>query len=95
MDYTEREITLAMKAHNCTREEAISTYCEMVRSYRSNEATDRQKVQYKFERANGYPSIADQLDMLWHSMDSGEIPKSTAFYNAISAIKTQYPKPTA
>ena len=34
MDYTEQEIQWAMQAHNCTREEAISTYAAMVRAAR-------------------------------------------------------------
>jgi hypothetical protein len=48
--------------------------------------------QYQKSRASEYPEIADQLDMLWHSMDSGEIPKSAAFYSAIKTIKDKYPK---
>ena len=33
-DFTEQEISWAMEAHECTREEAISTYAAQVRSYR-------------------------------------------------------------
>jgi hypothetical protein len=33
-DFTETEITLAMEAHECTREEAVSTYAASVRAYR-------------------------------------------------------------
>lgn len=33
-DFTETEITLAMEAHGCTREEAIETYAASVRAYR-------------------------------------------------------------
>lgn len=43
-------------------------------------------------RANAYPSIQNQLDMLWHAMDTGEIPKATAWYNSIKAVKDTYPK---
>jgi len=43
-------------------------------------------------RSKEYPSVIEQLDMLWHIMDSGEIPKSEAFYNSIKEIKTKYPK---
>lgn len=48
--------------------------------------------QYQTQRRYEYPRIQDQLDMLWHSMDTGEIPKSTAFYDAIAAVKNRYPK---
>ena len=33
-DFTETEITLAMEAHGCTREEAIETHAASVRAYR-------------------------------------------------------------
>ena len=47
---------------------------------------------YKQLRRTSYPRIGDQLDMLWHAMDSGEVAKATGFYDAIKAIKDQYPK---
>lgn len=34
MEFTEFEIEMAMQAHNCTREEAISTYAAQVRAFR-------------------------------------------------------------
>ena len=36
-DYTEEEIELTMNAHECTREEAISTHCASVRAYREKQ----------------------------------------------------------
>ncbi len=44
-------------------------------------------------RAAAYPGLPEQLDMLYHSMDSNEIPKSQAFYDAIKTVKEAYPKP--
>lgn len=49
---------------------------------------------YLFNRQAAYPSIQDQLLMLWSSMDSGEIPKSQAFYKAIQTVNQQYPAPS-
>jgi hypothetical protein len=49
---------------------------------------------YKYLREKEYPSINEQLDTLWHSMDSGEIPKSQTFYTTIKAVKDKYPKPS-
>jgi hypothetical protein len=41
---------------------------------------------YKTQRAQAYPSIADQLDLLYHGgMD--------AWREAIEAVKQEYPKP--
>lgn len=50
---------------------------------------------HKGKRGREYPSIADQLDMLWHGMQRNEIPKVTAFYDTIAKIKKKYPKATA
>lgn len=55
---------------------------------------EHEKVKYRDERVRAYPSIGDQLDMLYKAMDRGEIPKSKEFYNAIKAVKDAYPKPT-
>jgi len=49
-------------------------------------------TKYQKDRALAYDTIGNQLDMLWHSMDSNEIPKSAAFYNSIKAVKDKYPK---
>lgn len=50
-------------------------------------------VTYSSARKAMYPSIQEQMDMLWHSMDSGLTPKSQPFYDIINAIKTVNPKP--
>lgn len=48
---------------------------------------------YDLKRVRGYPRIGDQLDMLWHAMDTGQIPKAQQFYNAVKQVKDKYPKP--
>ena len=50
--------------------------------------------EYQRERATSYPSIGDQLDMLWHSIDQNPSLKSEyfEFYEAIKAIKVKHPK---
>lgn len=52
------------------------------------------KPQYMRERAEHYPSVGDQLDALWHAMDSGQTPKIEPFYSDILAVKVQFPKPS-
>ena len=46
------------------------------------------------QRASNYPSIGNQLDMLWHSIDrDGELKsKYYDFYEAIKAVKVKFPK---
>ena len=61
-------------------------------SYREVAAVKVPDLRYRELRAVNYPNIADQLDDIWHSMDSGEIPRSTDFYNKIKAVKDAYPK---
>ena len=51
------------------------------------------KVAYKAQRKAEYPSVEEQLDMLWHAMDVGTFPKCNLFYNTINAVKQKYPKP--
>tara|TARA_B110000503_G_scaffold116822_1_gene176270 strand:+ start:388 stop:717 length:330 start_codon:yes stop_codon:yes gene_type:complete len=51
---------------------------------------------YKRSRADVYInelSIADQLDMIWHEVDStGSISKDGEWYNAIKSVKENNPK---
>ena len=56
----------------------------------NNESSKR----YVSQRRNAYPSIGDQLDMLWHSIDQNPKLKSEyfEFYEAIKAIKVKNPK---
>jgi hypothetical protein len=49
--------------------------------------------EYQRLREPNYPSIKDQLDMLWHAIDSGTVDKSSAFYTTIKAVKDANPKP--
>ena len=48
----------------------------------------------QYQRDRVYPSIGDQLDMLWHSIDrDGELKsKYYDFYEAIKAVKVKNPK---
>ena len=52
---------------------------------------------YARTRAAAYPSIGDQLDMLWHAVDTGYWTaakvKTTEFYTALKAVKDANPKP--
>lgn len=56
--------------------------------------TDYDNKQYQRDRAVEYPKIGDQLDKLWHSIDSDETLKTqfSDFYNAIKTVKDKYPK---
>jgi len=49
---------------------------------------------YVAKRKLAYPSIGNQLDMLWHSIDQNPKLKSEyfEFYEAIKAVKVKHPK---
>jgi hypothetical protein len=47
---------------------------------------------YSDRRATEYPPMSDQLDMLWHAMDTGILPKVDSFYDINKSIKDKYPK---
>jgi hypothetical protein len=49
-------------------------------------------AQYKRERAKAYPSPQDQLDMLWHAIDTGKLDKTSDFYTTNKAVKDKYSK---
>ena len=50
---------------------------------------------YSRARSAAYPSIGDQLDMLWHAIDGDATLKSdyADFHTAIKAVKDANPKP--
>jgi len=85
--FTEEEIELTMKAHSCDRQEAIEKYCAQVRANREESRKEYEKTKYQRQRAAAYPSIAQQLDTLYH--------KGFEEWKAeIATIKALYPKPT-
>ena len=51
---------------------------------------------YARNRQAEYPEIGDQLDMLWHAIDTGDWTaakvKTTEFYTALKAVKEANPK---
>ena len=51
------------------------------------------KIQYQRDRAISYPEIGDQLDMLWHAIDSETLDKTSEFYTTLKKVKDDNPKP--
>lgn len=50
------------------------------------------KSKYKDRRIAGYPSLEDQLDMLWHGMDENPDKRVEPWYSLIKDIKERNPK---
>lgn len=59
---------------------------QKITDYEANE-------KYKDDRVKEYPDIKEQLDMIWHAMDQGQMPKAFEWYYAVKNIKDKYPKP--
>lgn len=47
---------------------------------------------YGQRRADGYPALAEQLDMLWHGMNDDSSKRIEPFYSTIKAVKKAHPK---
>jgi hypothetical protein len=48
--------------------------------------------EYERKREQAYPSITEQLDMIYHDLKEGRLNNGT-WVTAIEAVKTNYPKP--
>ena len=58
---------------------------------------DEEANGYKYDRANSYPQIAEQLDKLFHDIDGGllgEDAKTGSLYLALKEVKDDNPKPS-
>ena len=50
-------------------------------------------TQYQRDRQQIYPTIGNQLDMIWHELNtSGSITTDGNWYQSIQQVKEQYPK---
>ena len=59
------------------------------------EIEEKNKVnKYREPRMLNYPSLAEQLDKLFHDINNGTLDKSGEFYKAIKHVKDLYPKNT-
>ncbi len=71
--------TIVLDATDIDVQAMMDTYSESVKTYSDH-------------RANSYPSIPEQLDMLWHAIDLDTLDKTSDFYNNLKAVKNKYPK---
>jgi hypothetical protein len=65
-----------------TQQEVEDKIAELLEDFQSKE----------YQRERVYPSIGDQLDMLWHAIDNGTLNKTSDFYTTIKAVKDANPK---
>ena len=52
------------------------------------------QIPYDALRVNNYPTIGNQLDMLWHELKvSGSLTTNGEWFNTIKEVKDNNPKP--
>ena len=60
--------------------------------------SDFDTQEYARNRQDEYPSTGDQLDLLWHAIDTGDWTaakvKTTDFYTKLKKVKDDNPKPS-
>ena len=54
---------------------------------------EHKKLQYQRDRADAYPELKEQLDLLYHDMTAGKGDKTGEWYKAVNKVKTDNPKP--
>ena len=59
----------------------------------SNYQKELDKTYYQEQRRPEYPSVKEQLDLLYKDIVAGTVTTSGGFAKAIKAIKDKYPKP--
>jgi hypothetical protein len=59
----------------------------------ASEFLSRYISSYVDQRITSYPAISEQLDMLWHAMNSDETKRLEPFYSSIKSVKDRFPKP--
>ena len=57
-------------------------------------AGDEHAPDYREQRRIAYPNLGEQLDKLFHDIDSGTLDKTGSFYEIIKAVKDEIPRPS-
>ena len=70
-----------------TPEESSAIKAEWKRSDK-----ERARKSWLYGRASEYPSISDQLDMIFHAIEDGVPLNESEFFAEIKRIKEKYPK---
>ena len=71
--------------NNITTEQINTKLAELTTAYNN--------LKYQRDRESEYPSIVDQLDLLYHDIARGEFGKSSGEWaKSIKAVKDKYPK---
>lgn len=68
-----------------TEEQRYGFYIGLAEHYATQYQRDRQQI---------YPTIGNQLDMLWHELNqSGSLSTNGEWFQSIQSVKDEFPKP--
>ena len=91
---SKNKVYATLVIHDASKEKPTQEFLE---SELARLQSEYDAQEYSHNRAPAYPSIGDQLDMLWHAIDVGDWTaakvKTTEFYTALKAVKDANPKP--
>lgn len=79
-------------------EQLIKSQLRPARSARKTTLVAQPLVDHEYQAARvfEYPTLADQLDTLWHDIEAGKFgakARTSEFFQAIKAVKDRHPKP--
>lgn len=82
---------------NLTEEEIFFNYHlsngELVHGLTTDYQAEKDTKRIQSLRKTEYPDIGEQLDMLWHAIDTGTLDKTSDFYTVLKSVKDTNPKP--
>ncbi|MDP6585395.1 MAG: hypothetical protein QF535_12115 [Anaerolineales bacterium] len=82
------------KMVNGVKEEVTTEEVEKIRAERAANEAETQATKYSRDRQFAYPAIQDQMDMLYHELEtSGSLTTSGSWFKAITSVKDANPKP--
>ena len=72
--------------------EATKYHSEQTPPSKKDAEAKLEEITILWNRANSYPDLENQLDMLFHAIDAGKVDKTSDFYKSLKAVKDKYPK---
>lgn len=73
--------------------EGSAVTADAVRAVMPQHFANLQAQSVQIARAKAYPRLGDQLDKLFHDLESGTLDQNGEFFTALKAVKDANPKP--
>jgi len=83
------QITWRNETPVISNEDILAKLAELQAEYNAKKYHRDRSLKFMTPNYSGYPSISNQLDMMWHDKKDG----TTTWEDAIQAVKDAHPKP--